>query len=49
VDYVGLFIASDRVITCDPREVVLDNQLGEGHVKVSILYCTNNISIVMTI
>ncbi len=49
VDDVGLFIASGHVISCDPKEVVLDNQLGEDHVGVSILYCLNNISMVITI
>jgi hypothetical protein len=49
VDDVGLFVANGRVIACDPREVALDNKLGEDHVGVSILYCLNNISVVMTI
>jgi hypothetical protein len=38
VDDVGLFIASGNVIVCDPREVVLDNLLGEDHVKMNISY-----------
>ncbi len=46
---VGLFVVSGRVIACDPREVVLDNQLGEDHVGVSILYCSDNILMVVTI
>jgi len=49
VDDVGFFVASGRVIACDLKEVVLDNQLGEDHVKVNILYYPNNISIVMKI
>ncbi len=49
MDDIGLFVASGRVIASDPRKVVLDNQLGEDHVSVSILYCLNNISTVMTI
>jgi hypothetical protein len=49
VDDVGLFIASGHVISCDPKEVVFDNQLGEDHVGVNILYCLNNISMVITI
>jgi hypothetical protein len=49
VDDVGLFVISGRVITSDPREAIIDNQLGEDHVNVSILYCPNNISIVMKI
>ncbi len=49
MDDVGLFVASGHVITCDSREVFIDNQLGEGHVGVSILYCPNNILVVMII
>jgi hypothetical protein len=49
VDDVGFIGASGCVIACDLREVVLDNQLGEDHVRASILYCPNNISTVMTI
>jgi len=49
VDDVGLFVASGNVITYDPREVVFNNQLGVDHVEVSILYCLNNISTIMTI
>jgi hypothetical protein len=49
VDDVGLFVVSGRVIACDPRKVVFDIQLGEDHVRVSILYCPNNILMVVTI
>jgi hypothetical protein len=49
VDDVGLFVASGYVIVSDPREAILDNQLGEDHVGVNVLYCLNNISAVMTI
>ncbi len=49
MDDVVLFVGSGCVIACDPREVVLDNKLGEDHVEMSILYCPNNISVVMTI
>jgi hypothetical protein len=49
MDYVGLFVANAHVIACDPREVVFDNKLGEDHVGVSILYCPNNVSAIMTI
>jgi hypothetical protein len=49
VNDVGLFIASGHVIAYDPREAILDNQLNEDHVKVSILYCPNNVSAVITI
>jgi monoamine oxidase len=48
MDDVGLFVASGHVITCDPREVIVDNLLSEHHVRVSILYCPNNISALMT-
>ncbi len=43
VNDVGLFVVSGHVITSDPREAVLDNQLGEDHVSVSIFYYLNNI------
>ncbi len=45
----GLFVASGHVIAYDPREAIFDNQLGEDHVGVNILYYSNNISVVMTI
>jgi len=44
VDDVGLFVANGCVIVSDPREGVLDNQFGEDHVNVNILYCLNNFS-----
>jgi len=49
VDDVGLFIVNGCVIACDLKEVVLDNQLGEDHVRTSILYCLNNVLAIMTI
>ncbi len=49
MDDVGLFVTNGHVIACNLWEVVLDNQLGEDHVGVSILYCPNNVSMVMTI
>jgi hypothetical protein len=49
VDDARVFVAIRRVITCDPKEVVLDNQLGEDHFGLRILYCPNDVSIVMTI
>ncbi len=49
VDDVGLFVASGCVIAYDPKELVFDNQLNEDHVKMSILYFSNNVSMVMTI
>jgi len=44
-----VFIVSGLVIACDPKEVVIDNKLGEDHVGVSILYCPSDVSIVMII
>jgi hypothetical protein len=49
VDDVGVYVASGCVIVYDPREALLDNQLGEDHVGVSILYCLNNVLVVMMI
>jgi hypothetical protein len=49
VDDVGFFIVSGYVIACDLKEAVLNNQLGEDHVKMGILYCINNVSSIMTI
>ncbi len=49
MDDVGLFVASGCVIDYDPREVIFDNQLAEDHVGMSILYCLNNVFMVMTI
>jgi len=49
INNVRVFIISGRVIAYDPREVVLDNWLDEDYVGMSILYCLNNISAVMTI
>jgi hypothetical protein len=49
VDDVGLFVVNGHVIACGPREVALDNQLGEDHVGVNILYSPDNILMVVTI
>jgi hypothetical protein len=49
VDDVGVFVATRPVITCDPKETILHNQLGKDHVGFNILYCSNNGSIMMTI
>jgi hypothetical protein len=48
-DLVKVFLAKGRVVTCDPHEVVLDDQLGEEHVGLCILYCPVIMSKVMTI
>ncbi len=37
------------VITSNPKEAVLDNQLGEDHVGLNILYCPNNVLVIMII
>jgi hypothetical protein len=37
------------MIACDPMEVVLDDQFGEDHVGLCILYCPGIVSMVMTI
>ncbi len=49
MDDVGLFVVNGHVIACGPREVALDNQLGEDHVGVNILYSPDNILMVVTI
>jgi hypothetical protein len=49
MDDVGLFVANGRVIACDLKEAILDNQFSEYPVNVSILYCLNNILAFMTI
>jgi hypothetical protein len=49
VDDAGVFIVTRCVITCDPKEAVLDNQLGEDHVGLNILYCPKDVSTIMTI
>jgi hypothetical protein len=49
VNDVKVFIVSECVITCDPRKVVFDDQFGEDHVGLNILYCLNNVSVVMII
>jgi hypothetical protein len=48
VDVEGVFIAKGRIIACDPREVVLDDDLGD-HVGNFILYCINYILVIMSI
>jgi hypothetical protein len=37
------------VATCDPQEVIFDDQLGEDHVGLCILYCPRTMSIVTPI
>jgi len=49
VDDVRVFLAKGCVVTCDPHEAVLDDQLGEGHVLLCILYYLAIVSVTMTI
>jgi hypothetical protein len=42
VNYVGEFITVRQIIACDPREHVLDEDLGEKHVGVTILNYSND-------
>jgi hypothetical protein len=49
MDDVKLFVASGRVIAWDPKEAIFYNQLSEDHIRVSILYCPNNILVIMVI
>lgn len=49
VDVEGVFIVTGRVIACDPREVVLNDDLGEDHFELFILYCRNDKSTIMSI
>jgi hypothetical protein len=44
-----VFIAKGWVVTCDSHETVLDDQLGEDHVGLSILYCPMTMSTMITI
>ncbi len=49
LDDVGVFVASGHVIAYDPRKAIFNNQLGENHVGVNLLYCPSNVLVVMTI
>jgi hypothetical protein len=48
VDVEGVFVAKGRIIACDPREVVLHDDLGD-HVGIFILYRPNDILVVISI
>lgn len=48
VDVEGVFVAKGRIIACDPREAMFDDDLGD-HVGIVILYCPNDILVVMSI
>ncbi len=43
------FVAREQVIASDPKEVVLDDDLGEDHVGLLNLCCPNDISTIMSI
>jgi hypothetical protein len=42
VNHVGAIITKGRIVTCDIREHILDNHLGEVDVGVTILNCPND-------
>ncbi len=48
VNHVGENIAGGKIITCDLREPVPNEDLGENHVEVTILSCPNDKSQIMT-
>jgi hypothetical protein len=35
---IGVFIVIGHVIACDPKEAILDDQLGKDHVGLNVLY-----------
>jgi hypothetical protein len=43
----GVFFAKGCVMTCNPRETILDNILGHDHVGLTILYYPGGISMIM--
>ncbi len=49
VNHVGEIIAKGRIVAYDPREPILDNNLGETKVGVTILNCPKDKSQIMTI
>jgi hypothetical protein len=49
VNHVGEMIVEGRIVACDPRELVLDNNLGETDVGVTILSYPNDRSQIMSI
>jgi hypothetical protein len=49
VNHVGEMIAEGRIVACDLRELVLDDNLGETNVRVTILNCPNDRSQIMSI
>jgi len=49
VDDVGVFVTKGHVIICHQWDAILDDQFGEDHVGLCILYFLNNILTIMTI
>ncbi len=49
VDNDGVFIVKVWAVACGSQEAILDDQLGEDHVGLCILYCPGTMSIMMTI
>jgi len=49
VDVEFCFVSRDQVIASDPKEAVLDDDLGKDHVGLLNLYCPNDISTIMSI
>lgn len=43
----GVFVDKGWVFVCDPKEAMLDDDLGEDHVELFILYCHDDISTIM--
>lgn len=46
---VKVFIDKRWVVTCDTKEVVLDDHMGKDPIGLNILYCPNDIFIIITI
>ncbi len=49
VNHVGEITAKGRIVACDPRKPILDDNLGETEVGVTILSCPKDTSQIMTI
>ncbi len=49
MDDVGVFVTKGQVIICHQWDAILDDQFGEDHVGLCILYFLNNILTIMTI
>jgi len=49
VDYIGVMIVKGWINACDPKELVLDEDLGETDVGVTILNYPHDIAQVMSI